>query len=127
MSAVYRGLADGVVVLHFLFVIYVAVGGFLVWRWPRAVYPHLAALAWSVGIVTFHYDCPLTPLEKYLRERGGGQAYAGGFIDHYIEGVIYPARYTTLLRVLLVVLVLASYTLLAVKRRERRPTLRLPR
>jgi hypothetical protein len=34
--------------------------------------------------------CPLTPLEHWLRERGGAIAYRSGFIDHYILPVIYP-------------------------------------
>ena len=36
----------------------------------------------------------LTPLENYLRRRGGGEGYAGGFIDHYITRLLYPAGLT---------------------------------
>ena len=32
----YRVLADVVVVLHLAFILYVAFGGFLAWRWPKA-------------------------------------------------------------------------------------------
>jgi hypothetical protein len=42
-------------------------------------------------------DCPLTRLESVLRVRAGWPPLPpGGFIDHYLEGVVYPARYTPL-------------------------------
>jgi hypothetical protein len=40
------------------------------------------------------WTCPLTPLEHLLRARGGEAGYAGGFIAHYIEPVIYPGGLT---------------------------------
>jgi hypothetical protein len=38
--------------------------------------------------------CPLTPLENYFRSRAGQAGYEGGFIDHYLMPVIYPAGLT---------------------------------
>lgn len=109
---VYRLLANLVVVVHLAFIVVVAVGGFVAWRWPRAVWIHVPVLVWAAAIVTIGFTCPLTPLEKHLRERGGGERYAGGFIDHYLDGVVYPGRYTALARALVAVLVLASYAVL---------------
>jgi uncharacterized protein DUF2784 len=38
---------------------------------------------------------PFTPLENYLRQRGGGTAgYDGDFIKHYLLPLLYPAQLT---------------------------------
>lgn len=38
--------------------------------------------------------CPLTPLEQHLRQVIGQAGYAGGFIDHYLWTLLYPAGLT---------------------------------
>ena len=63
-----RTAADVVVGVHAAFVIFVVLGGLLVVRWPRLVWVHLPAVAWGVLIEFAGWTCPLTPLEKYLRE-----------------------------------------------------------
>jgi hypothetical protein len=73
------------------------------------VWPHVPAVAWGIGIIVIGYECPLTPLEKWLRRRGGGEEYKGGFIDRYIENVIYPEEYTLLLRALAAVMIVTGY------------------
>lgn len=107
---IFRVLADAVVVLHLGFIIFIALGGFLAWRWRWVVWAHISAVVWGAAIIAIGFDCPLTPLEKTLRERGGEGAYQGGFVDRYIEGVVYPVEYTTHLRVLAALLIVASYT-----------------
>ena len=87
---IYRLLADAVVVLHVCFVLFVLFGGFLLRRWPNLVYAHIPAAIWGVLIEFGGWVCPLTPLEKSLRIRGGAQAYQGDFIDHYILPLLYP-------------------------------------
>jgi hypothetical protein len=87
-------VADGVVVVHFAFIVFVAVGGLMAWRWPRLLWLHVPAVAWGLGIVTLGYECPLTPLEKRFRRRDGAEGYEGGFVDRYIEDVVYPDDYT---------------------------------
>ena len=104
-------LADGVVLLHFAFVVYIAVGGFLAWRWPRTIYLHLGAVAWGIGIVVLGFSCPLTFLERALR---GESSETPGFIDRYVEGVLYPEELTPLLRGLMALAVIVSYVGLAV-------------
>ena len=90
----YRWAAEAVVVLHFLFVLFVVLGGLLVLRWPRLAWFHLPAAIWGGAIELTGLICPLTPLEKWLREAGGLAAYEGGFIAHYILPVLYPAGLT---------------------------------
>ncbi len=106
----YSALADVVVIVHLAFIAFVAVGGLLAWRWRGLVWFHLVAAAWAVGSVTVGYDCPLTPLEKHLRRSAGERGYSGGFVDHYIEGVIYPERYTSAIRLAVAAAVLLGWT-----------------
>lgn len=105
----YRITADAVVVVHLAFIVFVAAGPLLAWRWPRLVWLHLPALAWGVGTVLIGVSCPLTGLEKGLRRIAGTEGYEGGFVDHYIEDVVYPGEYTLLLRALAVVVIVAGY------------------
>ena len=66
----YSALATTVLVLHFCFLAYVVLGGFLVWKWPRAFWPHLAAAAWGLAVVTIPLTCPLTCADR----RSAGRA-----------------------------------------------------
>jgi hypothetical protein len=115
----YRILADMVVVVHLTFILFVTVGSALIWKWPRLLWPHLAVVAWAAAIVTVGFTCPLTPLEKYLRQRAGESSYDGGFIDHYLRGVVYPGRFTVLARLLVAVLIVAGYAALLARSRRR--------
>jgi hypothetical protein len=111
----YRSLADLVVVFHVAFILFVAVGALLAWRWPRLVWLHLPAAAYATGIVTISFTCPLTPLEKHLRRIAGQEEYSGGFVKHYLDGVVYPGGYTPLLRTLATIAIVVGYVGLAVR------------
>lgn len=86
----HRILADAVLVVHFAFAAFVAVGGFLVLRWPRAAWLHLPCALYGAAIELVGWICPLTPLEGHLRRAAGQAGYAGGFLDHYVGGILYP-------------------------------------
>jgi hypothetical protein len=103
----YRWLADGVVLVHGLFVLFVVAGGFLATRWPRVAWIHLPAAIWGALIEFAGWICPLTPLENLLRQRAGQAGYSGGFVDHYILGALYPSGLTPTVQVILGVLVIA--------------------
>ncbi len=123
---IYRILADLVLVAHGLFVAFVVCGGLLaLWR-PRMAYWHLPALAWGAVVVGMGLICPLTPLEVSLRQQAGQEGYAGGFIEHYLLGVIYPEGITRdtqmMLAAVLIIGNIVIYTLWA--RRRRRATAR---
>jgi Protein of Unknown function (DUF2784) len=106
----YRLIADAAMVVHFAFLAYMAVGGFLAWRWRRTIWAHLAVASWGVLSVVTGIECPLTLVEDWGRRNAGLAGLpASGFIDHYIEGVIYPEEYTNLARLGVAVLVLFSY------------------
>lgn len=112
----YRVLADAVMFVHLAFILFVAAGALLTWAWPRMAWAHLPALAWGVGTVTIGLPCPLTSLEKALERRGGGSSYDGGFVDHYLEDVVFPSEYSSALRAVAAVIIVISY--LGLRRRR---------
>ena len=118
----YRLLADLVVALHLVFVLFVVLGGVLVLRWPGVAWLHLPAAVWGVLIEFAGWICPLTPLEKALRGRAGGAGYPGGFIEHYLLPVLYPSGLTRAVQLALGVLVIGVNLLVysQVARRARR-------
>ena len=56
-----RIAADGVVLLHLGFILFVLFGALLVWCWPRLAWVHLPAVAWGAAVELLHLYCPLTP------------------------------------------------------------------
>jgi hypothetical protein len=90
----YRRAADLVLVAHLAFVMYVVAGGALVWRWRRLAWVHVPVALWGTAIACLGFVCPLTPLENRLRWLGGEGGYEGGFIEHYVTALLYPAGLT---------------------------------
>ena len=90
----FRGLADLVLLVHLLFVVFVVVGGLLVLRWPRLVWVHVPVALYGALIEFVGFICPLTPLEIWLRRRGGEAGYEGGFVEHYVTAALYPTGLT---------------------------------
>jgi hypothetical protein len=92
-------LADAVLVLHVAIAVFV-VGGFLLivignvrhWRWVNRLWLRLAHVV-AIGIVVAEswtgFVCPLTTLEMWLRSRAGGATYAGGFIEHWFQRLLF--------------------------------------
>lgn len=103
----YSLLADAVIVIHFLFILFVVAGGLLILRWPRMVWLHLPAAGWGAFIEFAGWICPLTPLENHLRRLGGEVPYTGDFVVQYLVPVIYPAGLTATAQYLLGGLVIA--------------------
>ncbi len=102
----YRILADAVLVVHMSFILFVVGGGFLVPRWRGVAWVHIPAVAWGALIEFMGWVCPLTPLEIWARSRAGGTGYSGGFIEHYLLPVVYPAALTHETQIVLGALVL---------------------
>ena len=120
-----RLLADAVLLLHGLFILFAVLGGVLVWRWPRLAWLHLPAAAWAGWVVSAGWICPLTPLENALRRSAGEAGYSGGFIEHYLLALIYPEGLTRPVQVVLGVGVLlfnAVLYALLIARRSRSPS-----
>lgn len=94
MATLYQRLADGVVLLHLAFVMFVVGGGLLVLRWPRLAWLHLPAAFWGAFVEFSGWLCPLTPVENWLRRQAGGASYHSDFIEHYILPLLYPGSLT---------------------------------
>ena len=102
----YRLLADLVVLVHIAFVVFAVLGGLLAARWRCLVWIHLPAVIWAMIVEFFGWVCPLTPLENWLRRRGGQAGYPSDFIAHYILPVLYPEELTREVQICLGALVL---------------------
>lgn len=105
--------ADLAVLLHLGFVLFVLAGALLVLRWPRLAWLHLPAAAWAVAIELLGGICPLTYLENYWRRLSGRGGYPGGFVEQYLEPLLYPVGLTLrdqrLIGLVVLVLNLALY------------------
>jgi hypothetical protein len=104
---VYPFLAAIVLLLHLGFILFVVGGAALVVRRRRLLPLHLAAVAWGIAVEVTGAACPLTGLENRLRLLAGTAGYAGGFVDHYLVALIYPAGLTRGMQGLLAASVLA--------------------
>jgi hypothetical protein len=102
----YRIAADAVLLIHLAFVMFVVLGGFLVFRWRRLMWVHVPAAIWGIWIEWSGSACPLTPLENEFRSRAGEAAYAGDFLDHYLVSFLYPRGLTSEAQLLLGLIVL---------------------
>ena len=86
----YRILADVVVGLHLLFVVFAVCGGFLALRWPRVAWIHVPTFLWAGIIEIFGWVCPLTYVENDLRAIGAAEGYPMSFVERYLVPVLYP-------------------------------------
>ena len=87
-------LAEIIVVLHLLFIIFALFGGLMVLKWPRLIWLHIPVVVWGALTEFMGLICPLTPLEIWLRQQAGADPYEGGFISHYLVPLIYPPGLT---------------------------------
>ncbi len=111
--------ANLLVVVHLGFICFVLIGGFLVLRWRWLVFLHIPAVVWGVLIEYRGWLCPLTPWEQQLRQAGGMAGYSGGFIEHYLLPILYPAYVSRDVQLILgtfvIVINLAIYGLLIMR------------
>ncbi len=120
--AIYKLLADMVVILHATYVGFVVFGFLLIllgairrWRWVRDFafrVAHFAAIAVVCGEAILGIECPLTTLENYLRREGGQTGYAADFIGHWVHELIFfdaPPWVFTVVYVAFGLLVLATF------------------
>jgi hypothetical protein len=82
--------ADFVVLVHFLWILFFIFGALLGVRNKAIKTIHLSGLLFAILIQIFGWYCPLTHLEFWLRSRHNPSiAYAGSFIVHYMERLVY--------------------------------------
>jgi len=95
----YLAAADTLLFTHVLFVIFVVFGLLLIllgrafsWNWVRNPWfrcVHLAGIAIVVLQSWLGKICPLTTWEMELRAKAGDAVYAGSFIAHWLEKLLY--------------------------------------
>ena len=123
MKMPYHLLADFVVVIHFAFVLFAVLGALLAIWWRKIFYLHLPTAVWAAWIEFSGRICPLTPLENWLRLKGGNTGYGGDFVGHYILAVLYPSGLTRKVQFVLggvvvgLNMIIYGYILFARKRR----------
>lgn len=105
--------ADMVVIVHFLWILFIAFGAWLGRRVLWVKWLHIGALAFSVVLQISGWICPLTHLEVWLRTRSDrGLGYTGDFIAHYVERLVYltvPPHLVLMATLLIVGLSLWAY------------------
>ncbi|MDP9093148.1 MAG: DUF2784 domain-containing protein [Actinomycetota bacterium] len=109
MDTLWRRLADGVAGVHYAYMAYMLVGGFIAWRWPKTIWAHRVAVLWAALIVTTKVPCPLTAMQNRLRESAGQRPLSDSFINLYIRGTFYPADEQTVARAATAAAVIASW------------------
>ena len=95
----YRIAADILLVLHTGFVVFVVaglalilIGGARGWTWVRNPWFRLAHIV-AIGVVVLQAwlgrICPLTTWEMALRSKAGDATYAGSFVAHWFQAILY--------------------------------------
>lgn len=103
---IYLILADLVLIVHLLFIVFVLLGGLLLLLRGALIVVHLPAVIWAALSSFKGWVCPLTPLENYLREAAGMAGYKQGFVEYYLMPIIYPDDLSSHIQIILGVLVL---------------------
>ena len=86
----YGILADGVVLIHFLWILFLVFGAFWGVKNRAARIVHLSGLVFAVVIQFFDWYCPFTHLEVWLRAKQNlATAYSTSFIVHYVQKIVY--------------------------------------
>lgn len=95
----YQLIADGLLILHALFIGFVVLGFFIILvgiikksRWVRSLWfrcTHLLAIVIVVIQAWLGIICPLTTWEMQFREKAGDMTYAGSFIQHWLHQIIF--------------------------------------
>lgn len=94
----YLALAESVLVIHVLFILWVVGGTLLVRRYPRLQWLHIGSLAYGIFIEVVPWPpCPLTILEQTLEERANITTFHTPFLLHYLDVFVYPNVSLTLL------------------------------
>lgn len=102
-------LADVTVVVHFAALLYIGLGGFLAWWWPRSIFVHVFFAVWGFAVNVLPIACPLTALEDWLRARQGLGPLPGGFNEYYIYDEIIPRPLLPVVGVGAIVVLVVSY------------------
>ena len=102
MAVLPAAASVAVALVHGLFVAVLVLGPVAVARRPRTARLHLPVVLAMAAVTLTGSDCPLTTLEKHLREAAGWGVYDTGFISHYLVEPWHPAGITSGVRLLVI-------------------------
>ncbi|MDP3759478.1 MAG: DUF2784 domain-containing protein [Ramlibacter sp.] len=95
----YQLLADVVLALHVAIVAFVVgglvaviAGNLLRWEWVNGLgfrVAHLGAIGFVVAETWLGMVCPLTSLEVWLRAHARQGTYTGGFVEHWLQRLLF--------------------------------------
>jgi len=86
----YKILADIVLLVHFLWIVFLIFGAFLGVRYKSIKVFHISGLVFAFILQIFGWYCPLTHLEVWLRTKHNpALSYTGSFIIYYLEKIVY--------------------------------------
>jgi hypothetical protein len=118
-----------VATVHFAFLGYLLIGGFLALRWRRTIWAYLLVVSWAAASVLLHLECPLTSLEQRGRRRAGMlELPSTGFVAHYLTGVLYPGGWAVAVELVVFAVVAASLVAFVAtgwRRRDAQPLTRV--
>jgi hypothetical protein len=97
--------ATTLALLHFAFILFVALGALLVLRWRWVMYFQLPCAIWGALIEITQWDCPLTRWENLFLRRAGAAGYGEGFVAHHILGIVYPNGLTRWMEIAIAIFV----------------------
>ncbi len=87
---IWKLAVDVVVLIHLLWIGFILFGALVGCRHRWAKWLHVSALAFSLCLQLFHWVCPLTYLEVWFRrQHDPALTYAGDFLAHYAERLVY--------------------------------------
>lgn len=94
----YGALADLLVMLHFLWILFMVFGVVFVLMGSRIAFFHLGGLLLSLFLNLMGWYCPLTYLENAFYLRAGRAAYEVSFMSRYLAPLVYPDLPENLIR-----------------------------
>jgi Protein of Unknown function (DUF2784) len=87
---IYGIFADVVIIVHLFWILFLIAGAYWGSRYRPVMIIHGAGLIFALVSQRAGWNCPLTVLEVWLREKHNtAQAYPGSFIAHYAEKLVY--------------------------------------
>jgi len=97
----YEFLATFTLIIHFLFIVYVILGGLFFFIKPWTLYFHIPAFLYGVYVEFTQSICPLTYLENFFLSKAKIATYSTSFIQNYLIPIIYPVNLTKELQIIL--------------------------
>jgi hypothetical protein len=83
-------LAPLVLAFHLAWIVWVIFGTLVTRGRPWLTGFHIASIVWGIIAEVGPWSCPLTVLEQRFESATGMHSYAGDFLVHYLDAIVYP-------------------------------------